>query len=170
MQQKSEFRNDSEGQLGVVVIDNGKERGIAVAPGRTIWLSEDEQVLTANAPRREQDNPFINGNLTLITEASEVGNRRPIGTSAPEPEPEPENSEPESEPSEDEADPKQAQAEAKKQADAKRAARAKKQAEAGARPTDGPEADIGPSGHVRTGKRAAGEEVATPEAATAAAE
>jgi hypothetical protein len=58
--EKQQFQNNTDGWIGAVVIGpNGQERGIAVEPGGTVWLSEPDQVLTANAPRRAQDNPFI---------------------------------------------------------------------------------------------------------------
>lgn len=58
--EKQQFQNNTDGWIGAVVIGpNGQERGIAVEPGGTVWLSEGDQVLTANAPRRAQDNPFI---------------------------------------------------------------------------------------------------------------
>lgn len=58
--EKQQFRNDSGGHLGAVVIGpKGEDRGIGIAPGETVWLSEAEQILTANAPRDPKDNPFI---------------------------------------------------------------------------------------------------------------
>lgn len=58
--QKQQFRNDSGGWLGVVIIGpKGDETGASVEPGGTVWLSEPEKILTANAPRRPEDNPFI---------------------------------------------------------------------------------------------------------------
>lgn len=76
---KDEFVNDSEGYIGVVVINaRGEQGAAAVAPGDTVWLSEEEQVLTANAPRHDGDNPLINGKLRLVTEAQEIRSKRPI--------------------------------------------------------------------------------------------
>jgi len=78
---KDEFRNTSDGWLGVTMIDGrGDPRGIAVEPGGSVWLSEDEQIATANAPRSDGDNPFVNGSLELVARATEVKNRRPFGT------------------------------------------------------------------------------------------
>lgn len=58
--QKQQFRNESGGWIGVVVINaKGEDRGISVEAGSTVWLSEQEQILTANAPRRAEDNPFL---------------------------------------------------------------------------------------------------------------
>lgn len=58
--EKQQFKNQSGGHLGVTVIGpRGDDRGISVEPDGTVWLSEAEQRLTANAPRRPEDNPFI---------------------------------------------------------------------------------------------------------------
>lgn len=57
---KQQFRNATDGFVGAVVIGpKGDELGVPVEPGGTVWLSEAEQMLTANAPRRPEDNPFI---------------------------------------------------------------------------------------------------------------
>lgn len=117
MQSKNEYRNDSEGVCGVVVIDNGKEKGIPIGPGDSVWLSEEERIATANAPTKDEDNPLNNGVLTLVTPAEEIRNRRPIGDDKlGEPEPEPEKKpEPESKaPPAPQKTPEQVQAEAKK--------------------------------------------------------
>lgn len=58
--QKTQFHNNTGGHLGVVIIDpKGADRGVNVEPDGHVWLSEAEQRLTANAPRRAEDNPFI---------------------------------------------------------------------------------------------------------------
>lgn len=58
--EKQQFRNNLNGYVGVVVISpKGEDRGASVEPGGTVWLSEAEQTLTANAPRDPKDNPFI---------------------------------------------------------------------------------------------------------------
>ena len=57
---KAEFRNTTTGFIGAITYTpSGEEKAIAVAPGDTVWLSEDEQELTANAPRLADDNPFL---------------------------------------------------------------------------------------------------------------
>jgi hypothetical protein len=57
---KQQFENQSGGWVGAVVIGpKGDEQGVAVEPGQTVWLSEAEQILTANAPRLAEDNPFL---------------------------------------------------------------------------------------------------------------
>lgn len=77
---KSEFENTTGGYVGVLVKDHsGRMKGIPVPPHATIWLDEDEQIATANAPRRDEDNPFTNGQLALRTPATQIANRRPIG-------------------------------------------------------------------------------------------
>jgi hypothetical protein len=58
--EKQLFRNEDGGYVGAVVIGpRGDDRGVAVAPGETVWLSEAEQRLTAHAPRRPEDSPFV---------------------------------------------------------------------------------------------------------------
>lgn len=83
LKQKDEWLNTGAGWIGVVVIDGrGDHHGEAVAPGRTVWLSEEEQIATANAPVNDEDNPFANGSLELQTRGAEIRNRRPYGTHA----------------------------------------------------------------------------------------
>jgi hypothetical protein len=77
---KSQFKNTSGGILGATTLDGkGEPKGIPLWPDETIWLSEEEQALTANAPRHEEDNPFKNGKLTLLVRAQDVPTSRPIG-------------------------------------------------------------------------------------------
>jgi hypothetical protein len=84
--------------IGVSVYDqDNKQTRRPLMPGETIWLTEDERILTANAPRNDADNPFENGHLLQVSEE-----QRPIGrsigsattttgeTTAAEPEPAPE--------------------------------------------------------------------------------
>lgn len=138
---RDEFINTTDGWIGVVAIGpHGEQKGVAVEPRGNVWLSEDEQILTANAPRSDDDNPFINGTLQLRTRGKNVKSRRPYGPDAVEqvddgrpgadgssdtaPAPEPADTVPE---------------------------------ETGATPT--------PAGEPELGQAAAGEEVATPKAA-----
>lgn len=80
--ERAEFRNDSGHVVGVSTRRaRGEMKGLAVQPGETIWLDEEEQIATANAPREDADNPFTNGDLTLVTEPKEIVNRRQIGYS-----------------------------------------------------------------------------------------
>jgi hypothetical protein len=81
---KDQFRNDSGGVAGAVIIENNQAKAIPVQPGDTVWLSEDEQALTANAPKRQEDNPFINGTFTLVTEAQHIKHARPLRPQVPD--------------------------------------------------------------------------------------
>lgn len=79
-EQKSQFKNTSGHVIGVVQMSpKGEPAGIPLFPEDTIWLSEQEQALTANAPRHDEDNPFGNGQLTILVKASDVPTSRPIG-------------------------------------------------------------------------------------------
>lgn len=69
--QKQQFRNNLDGYVGAVVIGpRGDDRGVAVEPGGSVWLSEEEQVLTANAPRRPEDNPFVEQTFIVTDQAT----------------------------------------------------------------------------------------------------
>lgn len=77
---KDEFINTTDGWLGVVEINHeNRAIGTSVEPGGSCFLNEEEQILTANAPRMDADNPFANGSLRLARRALEVRNRRPFG-------------------------------------------------------------------------------------------
>lgn len=53
------FKNTTEGFVGAITIDaRGNRNAVAVEPGTTVELSEEEQLATANAPRRPEDSPF----------------------------------------------------------------------------------------------------------------
>lgn len=79
-EQKSQFENTSGHMLGIVQMSpKGEPAGVPLYPAQTIWLSEQEQALTANAPRHDEDNPFVNGKLTLKVKASDVPTSRPLG-------------------------------------------------------------------------------------------
>lgn len=68
--EKQAFRNDSPGWIGVTVIGpEGRPKGKGVEPGAIEWLSEQEQILTANAPRRAEDNPFVEQKLYFGVDA-----------------------------------------------------------------------------------------------------
>lgn len=176
-QEKQEFRNATPGTIGVVVIQQGKEQALPLVAGATIWLSEEDQIATANAPARDEDNPFVSGALEAVGKPEGLKNRRPIGT--------PDNA------VEDDAAAKQREAatraaRAKAEADRKAAAaqvaeeetrlqEGQKQAQrGGARPNPKPRqtpdetgAPPQPQGTAAQGSRQAGEEVGTPEAAKA---
>jgi hypothetical protein len=56
---KRQYRNNTAGWLGVVILDHkGEEQGVNIEPYGTRWLSDAEAILTARAPRRPEDNPF----------------------------------------------------------------------------------------------------------------
>lgn len=92
---KSKFQNTSRGVAGAVILTHeGKPRGIPVAPKAEVWLSIEEQALTANAPRNAHDNPFTDGTFTLIAKGEDLVHERPIGddqepTPVAEPDPDP---------------------------------------------------------------------------------
>jgi hypothetical protein len=68
--EKQAFRNDSPGWIGVTVIGpEGRPKGKGVEPGAIEWLSEQEQILTANAPRNAEDNPFVEQKLYFGVDA-----------------------------------------------------------------------------------------------------
>jgi hypothetical protein len=80
--ERAEFRNDSGHVIGVVTRRaKGEMKGLPLQPGDSVWLDEEEQIATANAPRSDADNPFANGDLKLVTEPQEIVNRRQIGYS-----------------------------------------------------------------------------------------
>lgn len=64
---KVEFVNNTEGYIGAVTYaPNGDEKAVAIEPGGTIWLSIEEQELTAKAPRDAADNPFIPQHVPVV--------------------------------------------------------------------------------------------------------
>jgi hypothetical protein len=111
--ERSEFRNISGHVIGVVTRrDNNNMKSLALMPDDSIWLDEEEQIATANAPRYDEDNPFENGDLELVTKAEQILNRRRIGYTkqpqvrAPEADAEPPEEGTEGEPdAEEESDP-----------------------------------------------------------------
>jgi hypothetical protein len=57
---KQQFHNETGGWLGVVALNaKGEEVGVSVPPDGYVFLSEEEQRLTASAPRDPKDNPFV---------------------------------------------------------------------------------------------------------------
>lgn len=158
---RSEFRNESAGFIGVVVMEEGKPRGISVEPGDSVFLTEEEQIATANAPRDDKDNPFVNGALKLLTPATEIANRRPIGDTLAPQVPQSERQQEEAQAEREKTEEAQRQ---QVEAEARRKAAAQKQAQQPATPVEETGAAISPGGAPTHGKRAASEEVATPEA------
>jgi hypothetical protein len=57
---KQLFENKDRGWIGVVIMGpDGKPTGVPLAPGQTVRMNEIEMRLTANAPMRPEDNPFV---------------------------------------------------------------------------------------------------------------
>ena len=79
-QEKQEFRNATPGTIGVVLIQGGKEVALPLVAEATIWMSEEDQIATANAPARDEDNPFVSGALVAVGKPQGLKNRRQIGT------------------------------------------------------------------------------------------
>jgi hypothetical protein len=75
-------RNNTAGWIGVIKLNHrGEEIGDAVEPYGTVWLSEDEMILTARAPRLPEDNPFAEWVLLRVnpeTQAREEFKIRPL--------------------------------------------------------------------------------------------
>lgn len=67
------YRNRSTHVVGVIKLReyDGKPNGIGLKPGEKTHLNTIEERLTRNAPRSEADNPFANGELELVDEATE---------------------------------------------------------------------------------------------------
>lgn len=66
---KKQYRNVSGHVIGVVTVDHkGERNGTPLDVNETVWLSKDERVATARAPRNPKDNPFANGSLELVGE------------------------------------------------------------------------------------------------------
>jgi hypothetical protein len=58
--EKRKFINPTPGWVGCTVLnEEGKREGFPVEPGGFVWLSEEEERLTAEATRRPEDNPFV---------------------------------------------------------------------------------------------------------------
>jgi hypothetical protein len=169
-QVKDKFTNKSAGTVGVVTVDSrGEHKAIAVKPDHDVWLTHEEQILTANAPRNESDNPLTNGALFLSASNVDMGSARPLRPVEPPPAPEvPEDlppaaeapqepaPEPEAPAPEPEVAPEEPEAEPEVEAPAE------EQTETGAAPT--------PAGPPPEGDFAPNEEVATPAAVAALAE
>jgi len=165
--ERSEFINESAGYVGAVVLQKGEPTGISVEPGASVWLTEEEQILTANAPTKDEDNPFTNGTFKLKTAATEIANRRPIGDpgSARNPDPvNPEEQEAIRQRAEEAAAKRAEEAERNRKAEQDRLERGQKQADQPAIPVEETGAAVSPSGTPKMGKRSESEEVATPEA------
>lgn len=81
MEPRQQFRNTTPNVLGVNIFEpgTGKPTAIALMPDETVWMSEDEQRMTAQAPRDHRANPFVTGALVAVTDERPIGkNARPI--------------------------------------------------------------------------------------------
>lgn len=58
-EKRAKFRNESSGRCGVIKIDaRGERKALSVAPGEEVWLTQQEIIETAEAPRQAKDSPF----------------------------------------------------------------------------------------------------------------
>lgn len=66
--------------IAVSVYDrDNRETSVPLQSGETVWLTRDERILTAHAPREERNNPFTNGDLIRIEEEPDSATGRSIG-------------------------------------------------------------------------------------------
>lgn len=66
---REQFVNTSDGVIGVNVFSaKGDPDAIALQPGETVYLTEAEQRMTAEAPKLPEDNPLTNGKLKPLAE------------------------------------------------------------------------------------------------------
>lgn len=87
-EEKAEYRNCTDSNIGAVKLDRvGEEHGVAVRPGETVWLTEEERRATARAPREASDNPFANGSFVKVSDSRMTDtDDRPIDVPPPAPE------------------------------------------------------------------------------------
>lgn len=58
--EQRKFINPTPGYVGANVFGgDGRPTAVAVEPGGEIWLTPEEERMTAEAPRRAEDNPFV---------------------------------------------------------------------------------------------------------------
>ena len=66
---KRQYKNQTAGWLGVVKLDHlGAQLGHPVPPYGTVYLSDDEAILTARAPADPKDNPFEEQSFMFVDE------------------------------------------------------------------------------------------------------
>lgn len=90
MDDRAKFRNGSDGRVGVVKIDaRGDRTAIDVAPGEEVWLTQQEIIETAEAPRQAKDSPFEPRKVAVVDEESgqqvRDANDEPVFEDAPAP-------------------------------------------------------------------------------------
>lgn len=67
------FENTTQGWVGAIKVRrNGDRDAVPVGPGERIELDAEEQLLTANAPRLPEDNPFIDRPFKDYDQAGDV--------------------------------------------------------------------------------------------------
>lgn len=65
MEERDEFVNRTQGWVGVVKLNRkGDEAPTVVEPGGRVFLTEEEQTLTAQSHRRAEDSPFVERTIT----------------------------------------------------------------------------------------------------------
>lgn len=65
MEQRDEFVNRTQGWVGCVKLNRkGDEQPIAVEAGGRVFLTAEEQEITAQAHRRAEDSPFVPRQIT----------------------------------------------------------------------------------------------------------
>jgi hypothetical protein len=69
MEDRAKFRNRSTGRVGVIKIKaTGERHAISVAPGEEVWLTQQEIIESAEAPRQAKDSPFEPRRVPVIDE------------------------------------------------------------------------------------------------------
>lgn len=62
--EKKPYKNQTAGWLGVVKLDHlGAQIGHSIEPYGSVYLSDEEAILTARAPKDPKDNPFVEQNF-----------------------------------------------------------------------------------------------------------
>lgn len=92
-QDKTHFENTTDGYVGVVTLDpRGVEKAIAVEPHGRVWLSPEEQQLTADASKKAESSPFVEHPYTHFDEKTGdviATGSRPLLVEVTEPRPTP---------------------------------------------------------------------------------
>lgn len=69
MEDRAKFRNRSDGRVGVIKIKaTGERHAISVAPGEEVWLTQQEIIESAEAPRQAKNSPFEPRKVPVIDE------------------------------------------------------------------------------------------------------
>jgi hypothetical protein len=69
MEDRAKFRNRSTGRVGVIKIKaTGERHAISVAPGEEVWLTQQEIIESAEAPRQAKDSPFEPRRIRVVDE------------------------------------------------------------------------------------------------------